>query len=251
MWDLWRALAALLGLKGIFPVRVIERPVFPHSARSEPSRKRQIRRVLFGAASAASLAGCAPATPSAPVFTCPSFPYQCQDFQLEGVSIDPVNPSEPMCPMLGEFRDQFEFQLCRCEYEQYVGELIDRAACIGKRRVQMATAVYNEMVRVYNCRLRENGCTPATRIRFGLGLSAIDYSNRPPDLPGCVTFLTNRPFYDRFEAETCRSEVEQLEDDLLSWAEREAEDALFEARRDADRAVERFNCYARGGKFCL
>jgi hypothetical protein len=39
--------------------------------------------------------------------------------KLEKVSVDPVNPSDPMCPVLGEFRDRFDFLLCRCDYEQY------------------------------------------------------------------------------------------------------------------------------------
>ena len=189
--------------------------------------------------------------PSAPVFTCPSFPYQCQDFQLDGVSIDPIDPSEPMCPMLGEFRDQFDFQFCRCEYEQYTEKLLGRAACVGKRRAQMAAAVYNEIVRVYNCRLRNDGCTPSTHVQFGMGISLTDYSNRPPDLPGCVTFLTHRPFYDGFEADRCRAEIEGLKGDLLRWAEREGEGALADARRDADRAIQRFNCYAGGEKLCF
>jgi hypothetical protein len=185
------------------------------------------------------------------VFTCPSFPSRCEDFQLEEVSIDPVKPIEPMCPLLGEFRNRTDFQLRRCDYEHFTTQLLDRAACDGKRRLQMVTAVYNETVRVYNCRLRENGCEPSTRVRFGMGLSWVDYSNPPPDLPGCVTFLTEQTFYDRLGAESCRAEVERLEDDLIRWAEREGEEAMSEARREADRAVERFDCYARGGKFCF
>jgi hypothetical protein len=173
------------------------------------------------------------------------------DYELEKVPIDPVEPSEPMCPLLGEFRDQLDFQLCHCEYEQYTMALFDRAVCIGKRRAQMATAVYNEMVRVYNCRLREDGCKSSTRIGLGIGFSVADYSDRPPDPPSCITFLTERPFRDRVEASICRSEVEGLKSNLARWAQHEADEALAEARRNADRAVERFNCHARGGKFCL
>jgi hypothetical protein len=193
------------------------------------------------------LAACAAPAPAPAIYTCPSFPTRCEDYERGVISSDPIEPFEPTCPALGEFHDQFDFQLCRCDFEQQ--QLFERAECISERRAQMAADIYNEMVRVYNCRLSEEGCAPASGIR-SVSLSSIfhPYMDRRPDLPSYTTFLTGHRFYDEFEAQSCRFEVEELRNDLTRWAERMAREAQSDAQFAADRAIERFNCHARGGQ---
>jgi hypothetical protein len=201
-------------------------------------------------------AGCAsppqttPATPGA--FTCPTFPTSCESYDLhETISSDPIEPFEPTCPAMGEFRNQLDFRFCRCDHEQYVEQLSDWAACISKRRAQLATAVYNEMVRVYNCRLSQDGCAAASSIR-SMPISSIfrPYLDRMPTLPACTTYLAQRSFHDVSDAQSCRFEVEDLSDDLTRWAERTAAAAESDAHLKADQAISRFNCHAQGGRYC-
>lgn len=97
------------------------------------------------------------------------------------------------------------------------------------------------------------GCSAANRVRYGFGLSLTTaaYSRGMPGLPSCTTSLTERRFYDGFDAQLCRSEVETLKNELARWADRMAADVEFDAQTKADRAIERFNCYARGGRYCF
>lgn len=79
----------------------------------------------------------------------------------------------------------------------------------------------------------------------------MDYANQPPEFPECVTILTERKFHDPLEADSCRANVEALKADLEQWADREADSVNLDARQKADQAIDRFNCYARGGKLCF
>lgn len=182
-----------------------------------------------------------------PAPVCPSFEPPCADASFAHVTVDPVEPSRPICPLLGRFRDEFDFQLCRCEYENYQKKLFARAVCIAKRHEQMATDFYNAMVLAYNCRLEQDGCQPVDR--FPLALSGSHM--RMPSAPSCVSVLTDRRFTEFYEADACRKQVEALQQSLTRWAEAEAAEALRDAQRKRNDAIDRFNCYARAERLCL
>lgn len=173
----------------------------------------------------------------------------CADFTLSASFGDPFEPGPPICPILGEFTDEFDFQICRCEHTRYSRTLLARVECIVERRAQEATAIYHEAVRVYNCRLTKDRCEASSRLSWALFTT--DHSNKRPEAPSCVTFLTSRRFYDSYDANDCSREIDSFYDDLERWVELEGEDAVRDAKYKIDDAIRRFNCHASGKRICF
>lgn len=115
----------------------------------------------------------------------------------------------------------------------------------------MATEFYNEVVRVFNCRISGDGCDLNDKVEneyFFLNKYAL-FSQ--PSVPWCVKFAADEAFSDVMQAEFCRADVQKFGRDLEGWVLEESEGAVEEARRKADSAVVKFNCYASGNEFCF
>ena len=72
-----------------------------------------------------------------------------------------------------------------------------------------------------------------------------------PSEPSCVDMLGISR--DEFSMSMCRSEIESYLSDIETYIDcrvGELEDEQRQLRDDADRSIERFNCYARGEDFC-
>lgn len=151
--------------------------------------------------------------------------------------------------MGGKFRDQTDFHFCRCEYQEYAEQIVQRADCISRRRTQAANVIYKEVVRVYNCRLSEDGCEIAVKVKWSGIIDNYRYS--PPQIPACVRLFANRRFYDVAEAENCGLALDAFKRRLEAWRDDEVRGLGSDAAWKADQAIERFNCYARGGRICL
>lgn len=186
-----------------------------------------------------ALAGCALVAPSSSL-VCPSATLNCALYTFG------YEPSEPRCPFLGKFTDEIDFYFCRCDHERYAEELPNRARCIAEILKQKATKAYNEAVDVYNCRLTKDFCSPSS----GTDYFNQPYFNRQPKVPECLSGGRLK-FFDSGEANPCRADVEEFKAEIEQWAEQEADSVSSDAHQKSERAVNRFNCYARGGLVCL
>jgi hypothetical protein len=69
----------------------------------------------------------------------------------------------------------------------------------------------------------------------------------PPREPSCIETL--RWSRDEFAFQLCRMEVEAFRREVRDYLRCLADEGN-RAIRDLDRAIDRFNCHARGGSFC-
>lgn len=83
-----------------------------------------------------------------------------------------------------------------------------------------------------------------------------------PDSPSCVNYMGTTK--DEYSFQLCRDKVARFSSEVTEYiqcrldeAEADYKEKLGEIKRDAvnkrdesDRAIKRFNCYAKGGSFC-
>ncbi len=96
----------------------------------------------------------------------------------------------------------------------------------------------------------------------GAAFSRFGSSCYEPDSPSCVNYMGMNK--DEFSFQMCRDKVARFSNEVTEYvqckldeAEAEYKEKLDEIKRDAvnkraesDRAIKRFNCYAKGGSFC-
>lgn len=204
---------------------------------------------------AALLSGCGndnrPESTAVPV-SCSAVAGICPAYELGKYSNPIYYPVEPTCPILGEFKSKFEFEICRCDTERFVKETAAEMKCISQRRNELLTQLDALIVEVFNCHLEKEGCGSAIPTSMAFGSLDFDNDERVPSLPNCIgAFTAKYRFESAPDAELCRIQIERYRNELLDWAkdsQRRLENRSIEKSNDA---VRRFNCYANGEVYCF
>jgi hypothetical protein len=59
-------------------------------------------------------------------------------------------PNNPRCPILGEFSDDFEFEMCKGQMDRYRRDVEDYLECLDKTK-EATIEEYNRAVKRFNC----------------------------------------------------------------------------------------------------
>lgn len=66
-----------------------------------------------------------------------------------------TEPSNPNCPYLGSFTDQFEFEMCKSRMEIYSRDVSNYLECTDRQK-RDALETYNRAVKKFNCAAKGN-----------------------------------------------------------------------------------------------
>lgn len=213
------------------------------------ARFTRIRRALGAVVAVATASACLPA----------ARPWPTQSYRVDCPIV--FMPTEPICLTSASFEGGFkygdQFQACRIDLQSF-GYALDRwVECVGREWVDGFNRYVDLSKATLLCLSRE---LPEDEFRSAVEPPACPEVEVDIDPNHNLTGFTLQPlclrqarFFpkNRWDLERCSTEVVDYLSTMRSSIGSGRTGIHYKAQSASDRAVERFNCYARRERFCF